>query len=162
MNARYQLRLAAMNDAAPIARISRSLIEFGLGWSWTPTRVASRIRTRESVVLVAEAAGHEGLVGFAIMDFGDEKAHLNLLGVRRGWQRIGVGRAMMQWLEASARIAGTHMIVLEVRESNLAAQRFYRSLGYQRLARLPGYYRGREHAIRMARDLSVIRRQSSE
>ena len=37
------LKLAAPADAAPIAAMSRELIETGLPWSWTPERVARNL-----------------------------------------------------------------------------------------------------------------------
>ncbi|MDX1568999.1 MAG: GNAT family N-acetyltransferase [Xanthomonadales bacterium] len=154
----YMLRLATMRDAGAIARVSRDLIETGLGWSWTPARVQRAIERRETAVLVADHAA--SVVGFAVMEFGDEDAHLSLLGVRPDWQRAGLGRSMVTWLEDSARIAGTLVIRLEVRETNRAAQRFYGRLGYRRLARLAGYYRGRENAIRMGRNLAITERRS--
>ena len=45
--------LAAQTDALGIARMSRDLIETGLGWSWTATRVLRSIRDPETLVLVA-------------------------------------------------------------------------------------------------------------
>ncbi len=59
----------------------------------------------------------------------------------------------MAWLEKSAVVAGISVIYLEVRENNKEAQAFYKRLGYRRVTRLSGYYRGRESAICMGRDL---------
>jgi ribosomal protein S18 acetylase RimI-like enzyme len=44
-------------------------------------------------------------------------------------------------------------VVLEVDAGDEAAQRFYHGLGYERKGRLPGYYKGRSDALRMARSL---------
>jgi ribosomal protein S18 acetylase RimI-like enzyme len=38
---------------------------------------------------------------------------------------------------------------------NLAARRFYLRQGYAETARIPGYYRGRETAVRMLREIGV-------
>jgi ribosomal protein S18 acetylase RimI-like enzyme len=57
------------------------------------------------------------------------------------------------WLEASALTAGIGIVYVEAREGNQAARDFYSSLGYRELFRMPGYYRGREAAIRMGHDL---------
>ncbi len=51
--------------------------------------------------------------------------------------------------------AGTFLIKLEVREANFAARRFYTSMGYRELGLVEGYYQGRDHAVRMSRDLTV-------
>jgi ribosomal-protein-alanine N-acetyltransferase len=92
------------------------------------------------------------------MYFGDDHAHLNLLAVRPAWQRRGVGRRMLDWLEESARVAGISAIHLEVRASNATGRRFYRALGFQEVALLPRYYSGREAAIWMAHDLRTLTR----
>ena len=41
----------------------------------------------------------------------------------------------------------------EARASNTAARRFYAALGYRELFLMPGYYRGREAAIRLGHDV---------
>jgi ribosomal-protein-alanine N-acetyltransferase len=144
------LRLATGDDAPAIALMSRDLIERGLGWSWTRSRVARSIAHRETSTVVA-CEGRE-LVAFAIMNFGDEHGHLSLLAVQPAQQRRGIGRALVEWLEDSASVAGLTGIHLEVRATNLDARRFYRCLGFQELALLPRYYKGVESAVWMARD----------
>lgn len=148
---RTTLRLARPADAGIIAGMSRELIEGGLGWSWRPQRVVAQIHCPETAVLVAEA--QRCVIGFAIMHFGTDVAHLNLLAVARARQRLGIGRQLMEWLESSARVAGIQCIRLEVRASNRAGRAFYRTLGYREIAIAPRYYRGREAAIRMERGL---------
>ena len=145
------IRLARPADMFPISRMSRELIEAGLGWSWTPARVAREILSAETVVLTGCMDGQ--VIAFAIMHFGDETAHLNLLAVEPEFQRAGVGRRQVIWLEESALTAGITSIGLELRAGNKAGRRFYRSLGYHETTVVPGYYRGMEAAIRMARSL---------
>jgi ribosomal protein S18 acetylase RimI-like enzyme len=147
------LKLAAPADAAPIALMSRELIEAGLAWTWTPERVARNLAQRDTLALTARDDQH--LAGFAIMQFGDERAHLSLFAVRLDCQRQGVGRRMLDWLTESALTAGIAGIRLELRETNLGARRFYLGQGFAETARIPGYYRGVETAVRMLRDIRV-------
>jgi ribosomal-protein-alanine N-acetyltransferase len=143
-------------DAVPIALMSRRLVEAGLpSWSWTARRVMRHIQDAESVVLAARRG--DELTGFAIMGFGEEAAHLNLLAVERSSRRRGLGRRMVRWLEESAMVAGTFEVSLEVRATNLAARQFYRTLGYCEADVLPCYYDRIEDAVRMTRDLRVVR-----
>jgi ribosomal-protein-alanine N-acetyltransferase len=146
-----QMGLARLVDAKSIALISRSFIESGLTWSWTPERVAKHIRCPDTVVLTAREQNR--LVGFAIMYFGDDNAHLNLLGVRPNYQRRGIGRNLVTWLEQSARVAGITAVHLEVRVSNKAARRFYRSLSYWEVVAIPNYYQRKESAVLMMHNL---------
>lgn len=144
-------RPASVADAPRLAAMSRDLVELGLGWSWVPSRIAWHMRAPESVVLVARKGVR--IAGFAIMRFAVEDAHLDLLAVKPAYRRAGIGRSLMAWLEESALVAGISVISLEVRAENDGARSFYDKLGYRPLKRMPGYYDGRETAIRMARDL---------
>jgi ribosomal-protein-alanine N-acetyltransferase len=90
------------------------------------------------------------------MRYGDEEAHLDLLGVDRAHRREGLGRHLVEWLEKPALVAGISAVFLEVRGSNRGAQAFYERLGYRKLARLAHYYQGRESAIRMGRELGYL------
>jgi ribosomal-protein-alanine N-acetyltransferase len=145
------LALARLADAPAIARISRALIETGLPWSWVPQRVEASLRDPETNVLVARAG--DRIAGFGIMRYGVEEAHLDLFAVDRAWQRQGLGRRLLEWLERPARVAGLARIVLEVRAENAGARAFYERLGYRPLALLPGYYQDREAALRLGRSL---------
>ena len=145
-------RLATVADAYEIAVMSRYLVEVGLrGWSWHPERVAKAVRARDTSVVVAEA--ERNLVGFAIMEFGDVKAHLSLLAVKPSHQRCSIGRQLMEWLEEAALVAGITTINLELRTNNFGARCFYKMLGFKETAYIPGYYRGVETAVKMSRDI---------
>jgi ribosomal-protein-alanine N-acetyltransferase len=146
------LKLARPADAAAIAALSRDLIEYGLRWRWRPRRVDASIRAPEVNVLVARI--HDNLAGFAIMRYGDDDAHLDLLAVAPPYRRAGVGRQLLEWLEKCAVVAGIFDVALEVRAANEGARAFYQRMGYRALAELPGYYQGVEAALRMGRDLS--------
>jgi ribosomal-protein-alanine N-acetyltransferase len=146
------VRLARPGEATAIAELSRDLIENGLRWRWTPMRVAASIRDPDVNVVVADIC--KNIAGFAIMRYGDDDAHLDLLGVLPRYRRSGVGHQLLGWLEECAVTAGIFRVALEVREGNEGAQRFYNRMGYRPLVHIPGYYQGVEAALRMGRDLS--------
>ena len=154
--AEIRYRLATPSDAPDIAMMSRALIEAGLGWTWTRPRVERAIRSADTLVLAATL--DDAIAGFGIMEFGDETAHLALFAVRADLQQQGIGTGMFEWLKRSALTAGIARVRLELRARNLHAQAFYRSLGFEPTGRVPGYYRGKEHALRMALDLRRVRR----
>jgi [ribosomal protein S18]-alanine N-acetyltransferase len=113
------------------------------------------MRHPESIVLTARYGATTA--GFAIMRYGDDVAHLNLLAVDPAHRRRGVARKIMMWLEETALTAGTFIIGLELRATNEAALAFYATLGYRELGRVSGYYQGIESAIRMARGVRTSR-----
>jgi [ribosomal protein S18]-alanine N-acetyltransferase len=159
------IRLAEPRDAQAIAMMSRDFIEAGLGWKYDAARVMRAIRDRETLAVVAcesgkaaTPAGARGaLTGFAIMELGDERAHLVLLAVRPSHRRLGIGQRLLEWLLESARVAGMASIHLELRANNDAARRFYRAMSFYETVLVPGYYRSgegrKEGALRMLRVL---------
>ena len=156
MPADIRIRLALPTDAPRIARMSRDLIEHGLGWSWTAPRVRQSIADAQTNVVVA-LDSEATMQAFAIMRYRDDDAHLLLLAVQPAHMRRGIGSAMMAWLEKVARTAGVDRISLEARVTNAAARAFYAQLGYVESQVMPGYYQGREASIRMAKDLWLDR-----
>jgi ribosomal-protein-alanine N-acetyltransferase len=169
------IRLADPRDAQAVALMSRDFIESGLGWKYDAPRVLKAIRDRETLAIVAceggktapqgrsaaaTAAARDALAGFAIMEIGEERAHLVLLAVRPSHRRMGIGQRMLEWLLESARVAGMASVHLELRAGNDAARRFYRAMGFYETVLVPGYYRGveggrKEGALRMLRVLRV-------
>jgi ribosomal-protein-alanine N-acetyltransferase len=158
------IRLADPRDAQAIALMSRDFIEAGLGWKYDSARVMRAMRDRETLAVVAceggkSSPGRSTLSGFAIMEFGEERAHLVLLAVRPAHRRSGIGQRMLDWLLESARCAGIASVHLELRAGNEAARRFYRAMGFYETVLVPGYYRSgegrKEGALRMLRVLRV-------
>lgn len=149
------LDFARPSDAQTLAVMSRDLIESGLGWVYRTERFARLIGSDDAVALVARASDRP--VGFAVMEFGDERAHLIVLAVTPRYQRNGIARRLVLWLLKSAVAAGITSVHVELRADNEPAYAFYRALGFAETLRLPGYYRGRETAIRMIRMLRIAR-----
>lgn len=146
------LRPAHVSEAGAIASMSRLLVEHGLNWRWTPSRVRRSIRDKETMVLVASIDGR--LSGFAIMKFRDNDAHLFLLAVESRMQRTGIGAALLTWLEKSCRTAGMRHIRVEVRAGNRNARRFYERAGFRLIGQVAGYYDRHEPAVVMVKSLS--------
>src|SRR4051812_49821836 len=165
------IRLAEPRDAAAVGMMSRDFVEAGLGWKYDAGRVLKAIRDRDTLAVVACENGKASaastsspvksgaITAFAIMEFGDERAHLVLLAVRPSHRRLGIGQRLLDWLLESARTAGMASIHLELRAANDAARRFYRAMGFYETVLVPGYYRSgegrKEGALKMLRVLRV-------
>ena len=145
------IRLAGAQDATSIAQMSRSHIEQGLGWSWRQARVLRAIR--DGATNVAVIAQGPCILGFGIMQYRDDAAHLTLFAVRPGHQHKGLGRRLMAWLEKPAAIAGIQRICVEARADNPPAIAFYKGLGFLELTIVAGYYNGIVDAVRLEKRL---------
>jgi ribosomal-protein-alanine N-acetyltransferase len=145
----YEITLARAADAAAIAQLSRDAIERGLSWRWTERRVLRCIAEPATNVAVARREGE--LLGFGIMQYGDEDAHISLFAVRAAQRRAGLGSALLAWLEATAVVAGMRAIRLEARAGNAPARSFYRRHGFVEGGLSPGYYEDVEDAVRMSK-----------
>ena len=151
MQIEYDLRQAKIRDATQIGHLSRTIIEYELGWSWTPQRIIKKIKDKNTDVVVAVEGNH--VVGFAVMGYLENEAHLDLFGVDPDYQRKGVGTKLIAWVEKTALVSGIGIIYLETRLKNEAGRKFYQKLGYKNIQRIHQYYGGKETAIRLAKDL---------
>lgn len=146
------IRLATRDDARAIAALSRTEIEHGLPWRWTPPRVQRCIADARTNVCVAVQAG--AMLAFGIMVYADDTAHLSLLAVNPRARRQGVGSAVLQWLERVARIAGIERVRLEARHDNAAALAFYRRHGFAPTETVAGMYLGVADGVRLQKVLA--------
>ena len=148
------IRLATRDDVRAIAALSRTEIEHGLPWRWTPPRVQRSVADARTNVCVA-VHGDGSLLGFGIMVYADDTAHLSLLAVSPEARRHGVGTALLLWLEQVARAAGIERVQLEARRSNAAALVFYGRHGYQQTGTVAGMYLGVEDGVRLEKGLGL-------
>ena len=65
-------------------------------------------------------------------------AYLRLLGVRAGYNGLGIGAALLDYAEQAAAKITRDMFLL-VSDFNVGAQRFYQRQGYTRIGAIPGY-----------------------
>lgn len=141
------ITLAKLDDATAIAALSRDLIEYGLEWRWRPERIVRAIHDPNTNVAVARRG--EALVGFGIMKYADDDAHLLLFAVAAANQRQGIGSGILRWLEGAARAAGIRRIVVEARRENVAARCFYNEHGYHERVLEPGMYARAVDGVRL-------------
>ncbi len=97
----------------------------------------------------------ERLLAYAVCMQIPDELHLLNLSVTGSFQRMGLGRWVMLNLLEEAQAKGLLSVMLEVRPSNAAAQRLYRSLGFTpiglRRRYYPSFNNTREDAIVMRR-----------
>ena len=145
------IEFASLSDATEIGVISKNEIEYGLGWKYTPERIAILLHDASKNIVVARAGSE--LAGFGIMTYYDDHANLDLLAVKRKFRRMKTGTQIVEWLEKVALTAGTFNIYVQVRLRNTGAIEFYKNIGYAMLDEHKNYYRGGEAALIMVKNL---------
>jgi len=131
-DAPYRIRLAEPADLPELAQIERRV--FPDPWPEAGFRELLGPFTR---VAVTET---QAVAGYVVARCAVDEAEILNLAVHPGHLRRGLGSALVQDLVGDLGRAGVRRVFLEVRESNVGAQAFYRHLGFRSLGRRRGYY----------------------
>jgi ribosomal-protein-alanine N-acetyltransferase len=107
-------------------------------FAWTEEDFLRCLRQRNCIGMVAEQG--EKVVGFMIYELHKTKLHILNFAVHPAYRRAGVGAQMVAKLISKLSSHRRVRITLEVRETNLAAQLFFRAQGFRALRVLRGYY----------------------
>lgn len=83
---------------------------------------------------------HAGVAAFCAFWRVADQAHINNLAVRPELRQRGLGSRLLQAVIAEARRLGATALTLEVRRSNVAAQRLYMRAGFREEAVRKSYY----------------------
>lgn len=96
----------------------------------------------------------EKIIGYGGMWIVIDEAHITNVAIHPDYRGKKIGEAMMLHLIAQALIKGAFKMTLEVRPSNLSAQKLYRRMGFEAVGRRKGYYTDtKEDAIIMWKTL---------
>lgn len=96
--------------------------------------------TPKRLALVADPFGGMAIVAFAMVLCATEDWEIENVVVQPEWRRRGIASELLRELLARARQASAAAVLLEVRESNIAAQQLYARLGFSECGRRRGYY----------------------
>jgi len=124
---------------------------------WMQADYAQLARDPWGLILVVELDGMDppAIAGFAAFHRVMDEAELRNMAVDPAHQRQGLGRELLA--EGRRRLVqqGARQIYLEVRASNISAQRLYYSAGFGLRCRRTDYYHDpREDALVLSLDLS--------
>ena len=105
---------------------------------WTYDDFIRCLRCRNCIGMVAEH--DEQVVGFMIYELHKSRLHILNFAVDARFARMGVGTAMVGKLVSKLNAERRNRIMLEVRETNIDAQLFFKSLGFRAISVLRGFY----------------------
>jgi [ribosomal protein S18]-alanine N-acetyltransferase len=131
---RVHIRWMIRRDMPEVLAAEGQSFEF----PWLEDDFIRCLRQRNCIGMVAE---HEDrVVGFMIYELHKTRIHVLNFAVTEAYRRRGVGSQMIAKLIAKLSAQRRSRIVLEVRETNLAAQVFFRENGFRAVSVLRSYY----------------------
>ncbi len=128
------IRWMIRRDMASVLDIEANCFEF----AWTEDDFIRCLRQRNCIGMVAEVEGD--VVGFMIYELHKTRLHILNFAVDPDYRRRHVGRAMLDKLLGKLSHERRNRIMLEVRETNLEAQLFFKSLGFRAISVLRDFY----------------------
>lgn len=131
---RIHVRWMIRRDMREVLAVEQEAFEF----PWSDEDFTRCLRQRNCIGMVAEAA--DEVVAFMIYELHRTRLHVLNFAVARAHRRLGIGTRMMDKLIGKLTPERRNRIVLEVRETNLPAQLFFRSLGFRATSVLKDFY----------------------
>ena len=131
---RVHIRWMIRRDMPEVLQIEQDSFDY----SWTEEDFLRCLRQRNCIGMVAEHG--EKVVGFMIYELHKNKLHILNFAVSPHCRRMGVGNQMTAKLVSKLSSHRRTRITLEVRETNLAAQLFFRSQNFKAVRVLRAFY----------------------
>jgi [ribosomal protein S18]-alanine N-acetyltransferase len=151
MNNRNSVEIRAMSRGDLDAVLAIEMISYT--HPWKKEHFLQELHSPLSFPLVATINGKVSAYVCLMSLF--EEAQIMNIAVAPDVRRSGVGKLLMDAAINTAREKGAENLVLEVRESNLAAIALYESYGFTRYFIRKRYYEGQEDAILMEKELTI-------
>jgi ribosomal-protein-alanine N-acetyltransferase len=131
---RVHIRWMIRRDMPEVLQTEQESFEF----SWTEEDFLRCLRQRNCIGMVAEQG--ERVVGFMIYELHKQKLHILNFAVHPQFRRYGVGGQMVSKLISKLSSHRRTRITLEVRETNLPAQLFFRAQNFRAVKVLRAFY----------------------
>jgi len=128
------IRWMIRRDMPEVLEIEKSGFEF----PWSEEDFIRCLRQRNCIGMVAEY--DDRVVGFMIYELHKNQLHVLNFAVRPDFRRRGVGSQMVGKLKGKLSQQRRNRVVLEIRETNLAAQLFFRNTDFRAVSVLRDYY----------------------
>ena len=128
------IRWMIRRDMPEVLRIESRSFEF----PWSEEDFIRCLRQRNCIGMVAEY--DERVVGFMIYELHKTRLHILNFSVHPDYLRRGIGSAMINKLVGKLSAERRSRIMLEIRETNLAAQLFFRNVGFRAVSVLRDFY----------------------
>ena len=131
------VREAADSDIDVIAKIEQA----SFSDPWPRGGFEPLVRAPHCLFVVAEDVAGQPVAGYSVARWVEDEAELLNIAVEEAERGKGIGGLLLDHVVAALQANGVRHIFLEVRDSNVAARKLYKSRGFRELSRRTGYYR---------------------
>ncbi|MGW8256858.1 MAG: ribosomal protein S18-alanine N-acetyltransferase [Thermoguttaceae bacterium] len=131
---RVHIRWMIRRDMSEVLAIEKECFEY----PWSEHDFINCLRQRNCIGMVAEQ--EDRVAGFMIYELHKTRIHVLNFAVSKAFRRQGVGAQMLTKLMGKLSLGRRTRIVLEVRETNLSAQLFFRDNGFRAISVLRNFY----------------------
>jgi [ribosomal protein S18]-alanine N-acetyltransferase len=128
------IRWMIRRDMPSVLAIEEASFEF----PWSEEEFIRCLRQRNCIGMVAER--DDQVVGFMIYELHKNRLHLLNFSVDPVCRRSDIGTSMVEKLSSKLSQERRNRITLEVRETNLGAQLFFKELGFRAISVLRDFY----------------------
>jgi [ribosomal protein S18]-alanine N-acetyltransferase len=128
------IRWMIRRDMPTVLAIESECFEF----SWSEDDFIRCLRQRNCIGMVAEVDSK--VVGFMIYELHKNRLHILNFAVAESARRKGVGKSMVAKLLGKLSHERRNRIMLEIRETNLEAQLFFKNIGFKAISVLRDFY----------------------
>lgn len=130
----FSIRRMRREDVADVAKLERKIFND----AWSEKAIQETLEQKQTMTLLAYE--DKRLIGYVILYFVLEEGEIARIAVEDAYRRQGVASKMLSELEYLCEDNGVNKLLLDVRESNETARRFYERQGFVRDGIRKNYY----------------------
>ena len=136
-------------DAEVVARLERQIFAD----AWTEKSILETMNQQQAFILVAE--DEEKIIGYCIVYYVLDEAEIARIAVDSMQRKQGVGQELLRATCRMGMQKGIVRLLLDVRESNASARRFYEAFGFEEDGIRKNFYDNpKEHAVLMSMSIA--------
>lgn len=135
-------------DVAGVAELEKKVFSD----AWTSTGIYETFCQNQAFVAVAECDGE--ITGYCIIYYVMDEGEIARIAVDEKVRRQGVGRGLLDFICECCKIKKVYRLLLDVRESNEGARRFYEQYGFTVDGVRKNFYdQPKENAVLMSKNI---------
>ena len=128
------IREMTLEDIEQVYDLEKSIFSI----PWSKNSFESSVKNKNTLFIVAEEEGE--ILGYLGMYIFSDEADISNVAVSKQYRRQHIAKQMMDDILLKAQAAGVKHVTLEVRETNVAAIKLYKNMGFVEAGIRKNYY----------------------